>query len=422
MRVIIEKIIYPGKSLSRHNGKIILTDEGVPGEEVEIIPLKEKTNYIEAKTSKIIKPSRSRIQPHCSHYQVCSTYQYIDYPTQIKFKQDQLKEIMSHSLKINLTQIKFRESPQTFNYRNKITLSIIWDGSRACLAYTLPKTINQFIKIEECFLVSPQINNTLSLFIKTITANKLNFINKVTVKESWNKKEILLVIYGNAIKEIKNLADKFDVLKKLPICGIVYITKNPKTKHIIKGNDFIKESIDETSFLIGSESFFQINIPLLKTMANDIKKSFLSTNNKTIADLYCGVGTFGILLASAAHQVIGVESEQENISFLKKNLEINKINNFIIKKGDCQKIIPSILKNQIDILILDPPRKGLDKKICHSIIKNPPSRIAYVSCNPSTLTRDLKILLSLYKLKDFYAYDFFPQTPHMETLTILSKC
>jgi 23S rRNA (uracil1939-C5)-methyltransferase len=423
MQIKIEKIVYPGKSLSQTGGKIIFTDEGLRGELVEVEPIKEKSNFIEAKTVSILSPSAKRIKPRCAHYKICSPYQYMDYDTQIKIKHAQLKEdFFAHQLKIESPDIIFRPSPRIWNYRNKISLNIIWENKAPHLAYNLPDSRTQFEKIEQCFLVSGNISLLLKRLLQIIKDSGLDFINKVVVKESSHNKSLLLTLYGVEPKELKDFSDSFSELTaQSPLAGAVYICKKKNHRLVLAGNYFIEEYAGQTRFLIGSESFFQTNIGMLNILMEDLIKSITLDKNTTVADLYCGVGTFGILLAKRVSGVIAVESSKENIHFLKKNLELNNITNFHIGKGDCGKLISSVLKSSPGILIIDPPRKGLDKNICRHILMKPPKTIAYISCNPATLTRDLKILLSAYKLKNIFAYDFFPQTPHMETMVILEK-
>ncbi|MFA5271198.1 MAG: hypothetical protein WC412_02520, partial [Candidatus Omnitrophota bacterium] len=157
MQLKIEKIVYPGKSMAFYNGKIVFTDEGLPGELVEIKPLKEKKNYIEAETVKIITPSGKRITPRCSHYKICSAYQYIDYNEQISIKEEQIKEMFKRGLAKELNNFKLTPSPEIWEYRNKLRLHVLWDKT-AYLAYHYPQTHNKFIRIDVCSLASREIN------------------------------------------------------------------------------------------------------------------------------------------------------------------------------------------------------------------------------------------------------------------------
>ena len=159
MEIIVEKIVYPGKSIATIQGKTILTDEGIHGETVEVKPLEEKKNYTVAKTIKIINPSKFRITPRCSHYQACSPYQYIDYKTQLAIKESQLKEIFQD------IPISIMPSPQILGYRNKIKLSVIWKDKKASLAYHIPESRDKYIQISSCCLAGENINKFLASFI-----------------------------------------------------------------------------------------------------------------------------------------------------------------------------------------------------------------------------------------------------------------
>jgi len=385
MEITIEKIIYPGKSLGMGNAKTILTDEGIPGEIVEIIPIEEKKNYIEAKTIKIIKPSPYRIAPKCAHYKICGPYQYIDYKTQLSIKESQLKEIFPGM------PISIIPSPEIWAYRNKIKLNVIWDNTTARLAYHAPESRQEFIQIDSCSLVSENINKLLASFIGIVNQENLTSIKEIEVKESYAAKTLMFTTK--------------------PFIKIEDLQNNP----------YIEERAAGKTFRIGPESFFQVNVPLLETALEEMQRSIFPGKKETIADLYCGAGTFGIALSGFAEKIIGIESEPANISFLKTNLKLNNIKNFHLYEGTCEKLFPMLMNKGIDILILDPPRKGLDNMLCQNITLSSIKKILYLSCNPATLSRDLGILSRSYDVKTLQFLDFFPHTPHIETLAILEK-
>ncbi|PIP68202.1 MAG: hypothetical protein CO035_05390 [Candidatus Omnitrophica bacterium CG_4_9_14_0_2_um_filter_42_8] len=385
MEIKIDKIIYPGKSIGSNKDKIIITDSGIPGEIVEITPLQEKKNYIESKTVKIIKPSPSRIAPKCSHYKTCSPYQYIDYKTQLTIKESQLKEMFQDM------PIRIIPSPEIWGYRNKIKLNVIWNNKIAHFAYHAPESRQEFIQIYSCNLVSENINKFLGSFIKMVNQEKLTSIKEIEVKESYAAKKLM-----------------FTTKPFIEIDGF-------------QNNPCIEEKVAGKTFRIGPESFFQVNLPILEIVLKEMQKSISPDKKETIADLYCGVGTFGIALSDFAQKIIGIESEPANISFLKANLKLNHIENFHLYEGACEKLFPTLMNKSIDILILDPPRKGLDNMLCQNITLSSIKKILYLSCNPSTLSRDLKILSSSYAVKTLQFLDFFPHTPHIETLAILEK-
>jgi len=403
MEIKIQKIIYPGKSLGLSNNKTILTDEGIPGETVEITSLEEKKNYIEAETIKIIKPSPYRIAPKCDHYKICSPYQYIDYKTQLAIKESQLKEIFPD---ISISVIP---SPEIWGYRNKIKLNVIWKDKKASLAYHVPESRDKFIQIESCCLVSENVNKLLASFIKLVNKENMNFIKEVEVRESSRGQPA-------SASRRRGGACLSPTTKDLMLT-----TYPPVCKGGFETRPYIEETVSGKTFRIGPSSFFQVNVPMLELVIEEMKKSITLDKKEILADLYCGIGTFGIALSQFAEKVIGIESEPTNISFLKSNLKLNNIENFGLYEGLCEKLFPAMLNSGITTLILDPPRKGLENMLCQNILLSSIKKIIYLSCNPSTLSRDLKILSRSYALKTLHLFDFFPQTPHIETLAVLEK-
>ena len=421
MNITIEKIVYPGKSLARIDGKVVFTDHGLPNETVEINVTKDTKDYLQAKTTKIIAPCDDRVQNRCSHYKVCSPYQYIDYPKQIEIKKEQLHEILTRQLKINNLKINLRQSPEIWGYRNKAKLKIIYTGKLACLAYNLPQSTDEFIPIDECFLLPEAANLLLKDFIKVLNQGSFAALNQITIRQN-SQNQLLVCLYHNSFLETKDLSSCLESLvKKFNISGIILIDLKKNTKNILWGEEFLKEVIDDKIFFIGYDSFFQVNKSMLSILVKDLRDNLTLTADKTLADLYCGVGTFGILLASKLKNIIGIESEPENFFFLEKNIKLNNIENFSVRMCDCKEIIDSLLKRKTDIIIVDPPRKGMDSTICDNLVESPVPELVYISCNPATLVRDLKILLASYDIKNVYAYDFFPHTPHIETMVFLAK-
>ncbi|MFA7677483.1 MAG: 23S rRNA (uracil(1939)-C(5))-methyltransferase RlmD [Candidatus Omnitrophota bacterium] len=421
MKIKIEKIVYPGKSLARIDGKVVFTDQGLPDETVEIAITKETTGYSEAKTTEILSPSPHRVESRCGHYQACSAYQCIDYPKQVEIKKEQILDLLTRQLKLSGLKLHFRESSKIWSYRNKVTLKLIHDNGITSFAYNLPGEIYKFIPLDECFLLPNTTNLFLKDFIKTIPGKLLLPISQVRVKEN-SKKQLLISLYHNSSLEAPDLSSSLKGLSlRFDIAGITLINQSENIKAIVWGKDFFEEKIEDRTFYIGDESFFQVNVDMLSILVKDLKDNLDLNTNKSLADLYCGVGTFGILLASKLKSVIGVESGPENFFFLEKNIKLNNIENFNVRMCDCEDTIRSLLRQTIDIVIVDPPRKGMDSKICNTLVKAPVPELVYISCNPATLMRDLKILLGAYNINNIYAYDFFPHTPHIETMIFLTK-
>jgi len=420
MRVTVEKIIYRGKSLARAGGKVVMSDEGLPGETIEVEPVKEKKNYTEARTTGVINPSPRRTPPRCGHYRICSPYQYMDYGLQTDIKKTQVKSTLSHHLKLDLGDITFRPSPKIWNYRNKLRLHVVREDNKPFLAYHQPGEKDRFVKIKECFLATEGIMKAFGLITAALEANPLPWIEEMTVRENSGATEMLLVLHGRAPGDLSGLRDVFSgVRSALPLNEIVIMDTAAGKQQIIDGKGYIEEHIGEKTFHIGADSFFQVNTGCLETLIKDMKDVFPSSGKERIIDLYAGVGLFSVIFSDGASEITGVEISNENIDFFKRNIKLNGAGNIAVKEGSCGKWMPQLLKKRTDILIVDPPRQGLGDDLCNKIIKAPPGLIAYISCDLATLTRDLKVLLGHYRVKKVIAYDFFPHTVHIETLVLL---
>ncbi|MCK4994823.1 MAG: 23S rRNA (uracil(1939)-C(5))-methyltransferase RlmD [Candidatus Omnitrophica bacterium] len=421
MRINIEKIIYPGKSLSRKDNKIVLTDSGIAGETVKCSLVKDKKNYIQAKTDAVITPSAHRKDPRCTHFHICSAYQYIDYEQQLKIKKDQLQEIFSN-FPGQLISKKVRASNIIWGYRNKIHLHIITDNNTTVCAYHAPGKSNKFTPIDRCFLATDLMNRLISEFLLCLAPGMEKYVNEITLQRSLSSKKFLLCCYGPLKKkELEVLNPMLELKNKFSLAGIVYINKRKAEKSILFGKDQLSEKVAGKTFLFGCQSFFQINIPMLELLIKDLKKELPHSAEQSLLDLYCGVGTFAIALSGFFPNIKAVDSSRANISFLKKNMSINAISHIETVNAKCANWIKNAQKKPPDTIIVDPPRRGLENEVIEAINKIKPGLIAYISCDPATLCRDLKKLFQEYSLRNINAYDFFPHTPHIETLSILEK-
>lgn len=422
MRVTIEKIVYPGKSLAYFKGKTVFTDQGLPGEILEAEPVREKKTIIHARTTKIISPSPYRTTPRCSHYKICSPYQYIDYPVQLKIKKEQVSEFLNRSFKHGTVGIDIRPSPLIWGYRNKAHFHLIRNGRKACPGYHLPGEREKFSAISNCSLLSPEINKFLSYFIEFVSVKNFPWIEEIIIRQSFHSKKLLLALKTQTRPDSKILEKAAAALSgKFPLNGIICRTQTGfNSRDVVAGEDYLEEKIDGTKYFFGAFSFFQINPAILPLLIKDIKEYLDNMPLKgTLADFFCGVGTFGLALSENFKEVTAIECSPENIKFLKKSILSNPAGNFSIYEGTAEKQAARVLRKRPDVIILDPPRNGLKKTFCEYLLKNPCGTIIYISCNPATLFRDIKILRKKYHIEKIRLYDFFPQTPHVETCVIL---
>ena len=380
---------HQGKAIGLLNNKIIFIKGAIPGEIVDCIVTKDKKNYQEGKIVKIIKQSSNRIEPICPYFNMCGGCQlmHISYLEQLKFKQEKVENIIhkytDNSLKIN----KIIKCDNIYNYRNKATIHV-----NNKIGFYKENT-NEIIDINYCYLLDNKINDIL----KKIKKNKLE------------KDEI--VIRSNGINTI--ILNKNNNLSNINSKNIILKDK------IIKGNGYIIENLNDLKFIISPQSFFQVNTKQTIKLYDKIKKLANLNKNDNVLDLYCGTGSIGIYLSKDCNKVLGVEINKQAINDANKNKKLNKLTNIEFIVGDAKDVIKKT-KFKPSVIIVDPPRSGLFKGMTKDLLKFNANKIIYVSCEPLTLARDLKELMNYYKIKEIQPIDMFPNTYHVECVTLLS--
>ena len=396
MRVKIERLDDFGRGIGYIDGKITFISDTLKDEEVECELIKESKKYNEAKLLKIIKKSDKRIIPKCKYCKECGGchLQYLSYEDTIDFKKNKLKNIFNKN-KININDIDIIENNSNYYYRNKVELKVK-DGK---IGFYENKSHN-IVSIDECVVTKKCINNVIS-DLKKCTLKESN----ITIRANYND-EILLIVETN---------DKFNyesLIKNNKIVGIILNNK------LIYGDNYFTEVINNLYFKVSYNSFFQINEYICSKLFEIIDSNI--DNNSNVLDLYCGVGTLSLVASNKANKVYGIEIVENAILNAITNAKINKRDNLYFMCGDVPKLIDKI-NSDIDIIIVDPPRAGLDKKTINTIIEYNPKKIIYVSCDPQTLVRDLKILEEYYDIKKATALDMFSYTYHVETVMVLEK-
>ena len=394
MKVKIEKFDHFGRGITYINDKIAFIENALPQEIVEIKITKENKKYLEGKVIEIIEKSPIRIEEECPYSKICGGCQlnHICYNEENKYKEEKVKEIINHTLKedINIKKISYHDRN---NYRNKITLH----GKDGVIGLYQEKT-NEIIPIKSCILVNPKINEIIQ-----VLENSKHNIEKVTIKTSNNNRECLVDIKGE-IEDISNL-------KKL--CKVIIINNEYQTEE-----KRIETTIKDKKYKESNSSFFQVNNTLTEELYNEVKDN-IKDEDKIILDLYCGTGSIGIYVDGEDKKIIGIDNNPSNIKDALENKELNHLNNidFI-----CNKVENEIEKyDNIDLVILDPPRKGLDEKTRECLKKNNINKIIYVSCDIYTLARDLKDLKEMFHIKKIKPFNMFPRTYHVECISVLER-
>ena len=458
--ILIEKIeiidtANKGKSIAKHDDRVIIVDNGVPGDICDISVYKRRRKYWQAEIKKIHKYSQYRVTPKCEHFGVCGgcKWQNMQYNSQLKFKEKEVLNNLKRIGKIDTTNHeKIIGSKEDYFYRNKMEFTFsnkrwlskeeiksrIKITDRNACGFHVPGMFDKIINLNHCYLQKEPSNRIRLSINKFSKKNKFSYFdirekkgflrNLIIKNSSKGDLMVLMQFYENNKKNIKllmnHLKESFS-----EITSLLY-TVNQKANSTIydqeiilfHGKEYIQEELDGLLFNIGAKSFFQTNSNQAKILYRKTKELANIKKNEVVYDLYTGTGTIAQFVANSAKKVIGIDSVIEGIEAAFINAKQNNITNCSFYCGDMKEIFSEhfIKKNgHPDIIIADPPREGMHKKVIEQILKIKPNRIIYVSCNSATQARDINILSDIYKIKKIQPVDMFPQTHHVENIVSL---
>lgn len=393
----IESLDHYGRGITRINGKIAFIENAIPNEIIEVRIEKEKNKYIEGNVLKYIEKSKNRKEVLCPYYNFCGgcNIMHLPYKEQLKFKQEKIKNIIKKYLNKNIKINNIVESNNFDSYRNKVTFQV-----KNTIGFYKNKTYD-IIPIDNCLISNKLINKSIS-YLKKLN---LKDISKITCRTGLN--ELMIIIQTENIN--------LDISPIKEIAQSIYLKSNNEYIHVF-GNKHIYEELENYKYVISPESFFQININVCIKLYNKIKEYV--GKNKNIIDLYCGTGSIGIF-CNENNNIIGIELNESAIKDAIENKNLNNLKNIDFVCGDSGKKLKK-LDFKPDVIIVDPPRNGLNKETINNILDFDPKEIIYVSCDPMTLIRDLNILKENYDIKEITPFDMFPNTYHVETVVWMS--
>lgn len=440
--VSIDKITNLGLGLSKIDNFVVFTHNTCPGDKAKIKINKINKHYANATVIDIITSGRHRVKPFCPMQRACGAcqLQYIDYQYQLDIKQQIVQDTMDKIGGLNVKIPKPVKSPQIKNYRHKIQypISQTKNSGRILAGYYKPSS-HEIVNIKYC-PIQPEICDDIIEYIrKNAPIYKISGYNEVkhtgdlrhvVIRHSSYNNENLVVFVVNDTKIRSNYADfaqkLFDNFKE--ISGVCINFNNNKTNVIlgkqtqcICGKDHIIEKILDNKFIIGSETFFQVNPKSAENIFRYVK-NYISENfeRPTILDAYAGISAFGICVSDISKKVVSIEENTKSVELAKQSAQLNKIDNIEFNSGDAGKFF-SNEKRKFDVIILDPPRKGCSVESLDNALKLCSNTIIYVSCNPATLARDLKYLNSQgVKIKSIQPFDMFCHTYHIENVAIIT--
>lgn len=401
-QIEIDKMVFGGDGMARlPDGRAVFIPFSLPGDKVRIRLTDERKNYARGWIEEILKPGPNRISPRCIHFGICGgcQYQHLEYTHQLLTKQAVFIEQIQRIAGIESPPVQpIIPSPEPWNYRGSIQLHLSPQGLPG---YHASGTHN-VVEIEECHLPQPGINAIWP---------QLDFepgspVHRIEIREGTDG-EILVSLSGGDTPPEMQL--------DLPV-SVVHLADEADL--VMAGDGHILKQVNDFIFSVSAGSFFQVNDALVTELVEHLLANLELSLDMTLMDLYCGVGLFSPFLAPKVHSIIAVEQSESACQDFAINLD--RYDNIQLYQGDVMDILPGLVVNP-DIIVVDPPRTGLDRRVLDEIIRKAPRQLAYFSCDPPTLARDLKRLIhGGYDLKTCIPFDMFPQTGHIESLSILS--
>ncbi len=449
----ISDIAFGGKGLTRVNGFAVFVDQSVPSDYVRVRIIKKKKNYAEARILEIIEPSPLRTDPPCKYSNYCGgcKWQFLDYDKQVEYKQQHVAESIEHiGLIQNVPVHPTMPSERIFGYRNKMEFScsdkrwLLPDemgrediDTGFALGLHVPGTFHKVLDTDAC-LLHPDLGNLILEDIRNFIKGSrvpvyglrshAGFWRFVMLRHSvaYDRWMVNIITASEDRDTVQPLADL--LMEKYP--KIVSVINNITSRQagvaigeyeiLLAGESVLKDKIGPFEFEISANSFFQTNTRGAECLYETVKDYAKLTGSETIVDLYSGTGTIALYLSGLAKQVIGMEIIESAVADAENNCRVNRVSNCQFILGDIKDCL-SQLTITPDMMIIDPPRVGMHKDVVKQVMEMAPKRIVYVSCNPSTLARDLGMMKETYDILEVQPVDMFPHTYHIESVARLQK-
>jgi 23S rRNA (uracil1939-C5)-methyltransferase len=456
-KIRIADIGAEGNALARVDNLVVFVPMLIPGDLVDIKVIKKRKKYMEGRVVKFHEYSPYRIEPRCAHFGVCGgcKWQHLPYHLQLQFKEKQVRDNLTRIGKIDLPEIKpIIGSSEVFMYRNKLEFTFsdkrwltkeeVGSDTRFekedALGFHIPGLFDKVLDISECHL-QPEPSNAIRNSVRQYAVkNNLaffdlreqkGFLRNLIIRNSLEGKVMVIVVFFYDDLEKRNALLDFLASEFPQISSLMFVINSKKNDSLndqdpilFKGEDHLVEEMDGLKFRIGPKSFYQTNTRQAIELYRTAKAFAGLTGSETVYDLYSGTGTISNYVAVDACKVIGIEYVNEAVEDAVINSEINNISNTQFFAGDMKDVLSEAffsLNGKPDVIITDPPRAGMHEDVIKIIDSAAAPKIVYISCNPSTQSRDIQLLSNNYYVESVQPVDMFPHTHHVENVVLLKR-
>lgn len=449
--VSIKRMAAEGRALADFDGKVLFVEDALPGDVADVSVIRNKADFAIARVDRLLSPSPDRKEPFCDHFGVCGgcKWQHATYQKQLQYKEEIVRDAFRRIAKLEPEVLPIIGASRTEHYRNKLDFSFTnakWltaeeiksdkTYNREGVGFHARGSYDKVVDIEQCWLQEDYSNKIRLTAKRTAIDQHLTFyslrqhegfLRSIIVRNTSKGQWMVVIVFGDD-EQVKREKFLNALVEELPAVVSWHYVINSKVNDSIadlhvehyRGEKVMTEEVDGLHFRIGPKSFFQTNTAQALVVYNVVKLWAGLSRTEVVLDLFCGVGSIGLFVASECKQVIGIEMIQQAIDDAHQNAQLNEISNARFICADLQRTrLRDTLDLKPELVIVDPPRAGLHKSVVKDLLELAPKRIIYVSCNPATQARDVSSLASMYALARCQPIDMFPHTFHCENIAEL---
>lgn len=448
LSLTIDDLAFGGEGVGRADGYVVFVRGGLPGDRLKVRLTEARSRFGKGVIEAVLEPSPERVEAPCPYFGQCGgcRFQHLAYPAQLRFKAKQVAECLARIGGVGAIPIRpIIGAPELYGYRNKMEFTVAAAGPPGQRTMTIglheANRYDRVLDIDRCLIQSEAMNELLAEARAFFAERKLpvyeqesgeGLLRFLVLREAKHTGEAMVNIVTSAphLSELEPLALR--LRRRLPQTASVILNVNPKKasvavgveEHLLAGRDHIREALGGLVFQISANSFFQTNTLQADRLFMLVEEFTELTGTETVVDLYSGTGAITLLLARRCRWVYGIEVAQAAVDDAQRNAKANGIENCTFLAGEVRSVLPQLIARGIraEVVVADPPRAGFHPKALRALRTLGPQRIVYVSCNPTTMARDLgELARGGYRIEWVQPLDMFPHTPHIEAVARLQR-